>query len=115
MTNNYDLVAQNTESTVVREYTPDYGKRAKNYQSEADLEKEFGVNINHFCYPYGDHNDDIVSTIKRAGYQTATTVNRGRVRMNDNLLTLHRVPITHHTLPHLFLLKVLGNYEDKHR
>jgi len=83
--------------------------------SKADLEKEFGVNINHFCYPYGDHNDDIVSTIKRAGYQTATTVNRGRVRMNDNFLTLHRVPITHHTLPHLFLLKILSNYEDKHR
>ena len=75
----------------------------------------FGVNINHFCYPYGDYNNDIVSAAKHAGYQTATTVNRGKVKMGDNLLTLHRVPITHHTLPHLFLLKVLGGYENKYR
>ena len=83
--------------------------------SKADLEKEFGVSVNHFCYPYGDYNNDIVSATKRAGYQTATTVNRGRVNTDDGLLTLRRVPITHHTLPHLFLLKVLSNYEDKHQ
>ncbi len=83
--------------------------------SKSDLEKKFSVNINHFCYPYGGLNNDIVSAVKNAGYQTATTVNRGKVRMGDNLFTLRRIPITHHTLPHLFLLKVLGNYEDKYR
>ncbi|MDR3137917.1 MAG: type I restriction endonuclease subunit R [Tannerellaceae bacterium] len=36
----YDLVAENPESTVVAEYQVDY-KRATAYQSEADLEKEF--------------------------------------------------------------------------
>ena len=83
--------------------------------SKTDLEKMFDVNINHFCYPYGDLNDDIVSATKHAGYHTATTVNRGKVCTNDNLFTLHRIPITHHTLPHLFLLKVLGSYENKYR
>ena len=83
--------------------------------SKADLEKMFGVDVNHFCYPYGDLNDDIVSVTKNARYHTATTVNRGKVRMNDNLFTLHRIPVTHYTLPHLFLLKVLGNYEEKYR
>jgi peptidoglycan/xylan/chitin deacetylase (PgdA/CDA1 family) len=91
--------------------------KAKNeiINSKADLEEEFNTNINHFCYPYGDYNDNIVSETKNAGYQTATTVNRGRACMGENLFTLHRVSITHHTLPHLFLLKVLGNYEDKYR
>ncbi len=83
--------------------------------SKKDLEKEFKVNVDHFCYPYGDYNNDIVSATKDAGYRTGTTVNRGKVKIGDNLLTLHRVSITHHTLPHLFLLKVLGGYENKYR
>lgn len=37
----YEIVAQNNESTVVAEYTPDYGSRSESYQSEADLEREF--------------------------------------------------------------------------
>jgi len=40
----YDLVAQNPHSTVVAEYTPEYGsrkKRAEQYQSEAELEQAF--------------------------------------------------------------------------
>jgi len=40
----YDLVAQNPHSTVVAEYTPEYGtrkKRAEHYQSEAELEQAF--------------------------------------------------------------------------
>jgi type I restriction enzyme R subunit len=36
----YDLVAENPQSTVVAEYQTEY-KRAENYQSEAELEKEF--------------------------------------------------------------------------
>jgi len=53
MTNKtYDLVAQNTESTVVREYTSTYGKRAKQYQSEADLEKEFIKQLENQAYEY---------------------------------------------------------------
>jgi len=83
--------------------------------SKHDLEKMFEVSIEHFCYPYGDYNDSIISITKEAGYQTATTVNRGISNINDNLLTLPRIPITHHTLAHLFLLKILSKYEDKRR
>ena len=36
----YNIIAQNTENTVVSEYTP-LPKRAEAYQSEAQLEKEF--------------------------------------------------------------------------
>ena len=45
--------------------------------------------------------------IEEAGYITATTMIRGRVVPQSNKLTLPRIPITHHTLPHLFLAKIL--------
>lgn len=38
--NKYNLVAENTQSTVVAEYTPDK-KRAEHYQSETELERAF--------------------------------------------------------------------------
>lgn len=38
--NKYNLVAENAQSTVVAEYTPDK-KRAEHYQSEAELERAF--------------------------------------------------------------------------
>ncbi len=49
---NYDLVVQNTESTVVREYIPEYEKRAKSYQSEAELEREFIKQLENQAYGY---------------------------------------------------------------
>ncbi|PIO00215.1 DEAD/DEAH box helicase [archaeon CG10_big_fil_rev_8_21_14_0_10_43_11] len=49
---NYNLVVQNTESTVVAEYSPPYGKRAKTYQSEADLEKAFIKQLQTQAYEY---------------------------------------------------------------
>ncbi len=48
----YNLVAQNTESTVVAEYNPPYGKRAESYQSEADLEKAFIKQLQTQAYEY---------------------------------------------------------------
>ncbi len=47
----YNLVAQNPKSTVVAEFTPSE-KRAKQYQSEADLEKEFIKQIQAQAYEY---------------------------------------------------------------
>jgi len=83
-------------------------------QSRVDLEAQFGCTIEHFCYPYGSYNDEIVDITKIAGYSTATTVDRGRAKSGGNLLTLPRVPITHRTFLHLFIMKILSRYEDKH-
>ena len=84
-------------------------------QSKLDLEKKFNTPIHHFCYPYGNVNESIVSITKKAGYQTAVTTKRARATTSDNHLLLPRVKVTHHTLLHLFLLKILSNYEDKRR
>jgi len=82
-------------------------------QSKTDLENIFKITINHFCYPYGNFNKRILSIVKKAGYDTATTTIRGRSSTNDAILELPRVSITHHTLPHLFLLKLFSSYEDR--
>ena len=82
-------------------------------ESKNDLERRFNCTISNFCYPYGDLNLEIVNMVKDAGYQTATTVQRGRSTILDNKLELPRIPIWHSTLPHLFLLKILTRYEDK--
>ena len=83
------------------------------FNCKADLEQIFKVPIQDFCYPFGRFNEPLVSMIKEAGYITATSMNRGRAKPQSNKLTLPRIPITHHTLPHLFLVKILTKYEDK--
>jgi type I restriction enzyme, R subunit len=48
----YNLIAQNTESTVVSLYSPSYEKRSEYYQSEADLEKAFIEQLQSQAYEY---------------------------------------------------------------
>jgi peptidoglycan/xylan/chitin deacetylase (PgdA/CDA1 family) len=78
-----------------------------------DLEIMFKVSIKDFCYPFGRFNEQLVNMIKEAGYITGATMRRGRATSQSNKLALPRIPITHHTLPHLFLAKILTKYEDK--
>jgi type I restriction enzyme R subunit len=47
----YDLVAENPESTVVAEYQAEY-RREKSYQSEADLERAFTAQLQAQGYEY---------------------------------------------------------------
>jgi len=85
------------------------------FHSKQDLEFSFNSPVNHFCYPYGDYNAQIISEVKSAGYESATTVNRGRATIDDNIHELPRVFVTHRTFPHLFLMKILTSYEDRRR
>jgi len=41
------------------------------------LEDRFGRRIDHFCYPYGDHNAQVADLVAEAGYQTACTTVAG--------------------------------------
>src|SRR3989338_8579060 len=63
----YDLVAQNTESTVVCEYSPIYGKRAESYQSEADLEKAFIKQLQTQAYEYVNitSEEDLIINLRK--------------------------------------------------
>ena len=64
---NYNLVAQNTESTVVCEYSPPYGKRAESYQSEADLEKAFVKQLETQAYEYVKitNEEDLILNLRK--------------------------------------------------
>ncbi|MDP2804609.1 MAG: polysaccharide deacetylase family protein [Gallionellaceae bacterium] len=81
--------------------------------SKTDLEKLIGQPVTQFCYPYGDLDERVVSATREVGYDAATTVQRGRARTGDNPMLFRRVLVSGSTLPHLFLLKLFGNYEDK--
>ena len=81
--------------------------------SKADLETLIGQPVTQFCYPYGDLDERVVAATRLAGFAAATTVQRGRAQAGDDAMLLRRVLVSGSTMPHLFLLKLLGNYEDK--
>jgi len=80
-----------------------------------ELEEKFKISVDDFCYPFGRFDEPIVELVKNVGFNSATTMNRGRVDKFSNKHKLPRIPVTHHTLPHLFLMKILTSYEDKRR
>ena len=83
--------------------------------SKRNLEKTLAITINAFCYPYGIYDDTIKQLLHQCGYSSATTMKRGRASASDNAFELPRIPITWHTLPHLFILKIISAYEDRRR
>lgn len=64
--NKYNLVAENTQSTVVAEYIPD-AKRVSNYQSEAELERAFIEQLKTQAYEYVaiTSEDDLVINLRK--------------------------------------------------
>ena len=59
--------------------------------SKAALEDRLGGAVEHFCFPYGDHDGECVAAAAAAGYLTAVTTRRGRVRRGRSLFALPRV------------------------
>jgi len=64
--NKYNLVAENSQSTVVSEFVPEK-IRATNYQSEADLEKAFIKQLESQAYEYATINSetDLVLNLRK--------------------------------------------------
>jgi len=63
----YNLVAQNTESTVVSLYSPSTEKRPVYYQSEADLEKAFIEQLEKQAYEYVNitNEEDLIVNLRK--------------------------------------------------
>jgi len=55
------------------------------------LEDQFGVPIEHFCYPYGDWNEQIADLVAEAGYVTASTSDSGMNTLSTNPFALRRL------------------------
>jgi type I restriction enzyme R subunit len=64
--NKYNLVAENSQSTVVAEYISD-AKRVSNYQSEADLERAFIEQLETQAYEYVEitSENDLVINLRK--------------------------------------------------
>ena len=58
--------------------------------SRKKLEDRFGVPVTHFCYPYGDHTDEVVALTEEAGFSTATTTKTGVNQADTPKLRLRR-------------------------
>lgn len=83
--------------------------------SKTELEQWCGREVRHFCYPYGFWNAALRDQVEKAGYATATTVQRARATLQDDRFALPRVLVSgSNTLLHL-LLKLFTTYEDKRK
>lgn len=83
--------------------------------AKSELEHLTGSAVQHFCYPFGEFDAQHVRMVADAGYLTATTTERGRVRASDPLLQLPRVPILRSTTRLALWLKLATGYEDRRR
>jgi len=83
------------------------------YECKLNLELIFKTPVNDFCYPFGEFNESISKIVKESGYESATTMLRGRVGPSTNRYKLPRISINYRTMPYLFLAKILTSYEDK--
>lgn len=80
--------------------------------SRDELQQSIGCEVRHFCYPYGRFLPEHAQMAQEAGYVTATTTHRGRVRCGDDFYTLNRIMVARATNPVQFWLKVATAYED---
>jgi peptidoglycan/xylan/chitin deacetylase (PgdA/CDA1 family) len=63
--------------------------------SKAAIEKNLGITVNHFAYPFGSYNDTVVAAVRRAGYRSATTINPVPVRGPVSAFLLPRMHATY--------------------
>lgn len=71
---------------------PATGLRYEVAESRRQLQEEFGVPAEFFCYPGGSHDADVVAAVKAAGYLGAVTVEPG-VADPDRPYLLDRITV----------------------
>ncbi|MCX8083724.1 MAG: polysaccharide deacetylase family protein [Calditerrivibrio sp.] len=64
-------------------------------KSKKILEDLLGCNVDHFCYPYGYHNIEIMRTVKEAGYLTAVTCERATLRKDVDPFAIPRKAVSY--------------------
>ncbi len=75
--------------------------------SKKDLEDLLGVKINFFAYPYGEHNEEVKSLVRKAGFYGACITKTGIVKNGADFFALKRVAIRHNTDFFKFKRKIL--------
>ncbi len=62
-------------------------------QSKKVLEKKLGVEVKYFAYPRGKYNNNVIQTVKRAGYKAAFSIDSGNISPSSNKWILPRTII----------------------
>lgn len=62
-------------------------------ESRRQLQALTGAAIEHFCYPFGEHDDQAVELVREAGYESAVTTRRGSALPSTDPLRLPRIAI----------------------
>lgn len=62
--------------------------------SKRHLEEVIREPVNHFAYPYGDHNEQVRQLVAQAGFRSAVTTQFGWNRCGEDLFRLHRVIVS---------------------
>jgi peptidoglycan/xylan/chitin deacetylase (PgdA/CDA1 family) len=65
--------------------------REEIFDSKQRLENQFGIEVRHFCYPFGGYNQRILDLVQEAGYQTASTVLFGVNEPGASVFELRRI------------------------
>jgi peptidoglycan/xylan/chitin deacetylase (PgdA/CDA1 family) len=64
------------------------------------LEERLGCTVTHLAYPFGSYGERVREIAAEVGYRSACSVRIGLSLPDDDLLALHRVPVTgYDTLP----------------
>jgi peptidoglycan/xylan/chitin deacetylase (PgdA/CDA1 family) len=61
--------------------------------ARAALRETTGREVAHFCYPFGEHDERTRAAVRRAGYRTAVTTERGRARPGADAHALPRLTV----------------------
>jgi peptidoglycan/xylan/chitin deacetylase (PgdA/CDA1 family) len=70
---------------------PPEGAREEISASRDELRSIIGMDVEHFCYPYGRFNAATAALAKQAGYKSAVTTQPGRARRANDPHTLPRI------------------------
>jgi len=76
--------------------------------SKMEIEKMIGYKINHFCYPAGDYNKDIIQKVKEYGYKSAVTIKHGFNDVTTDVYQLKRIEAPEDFL--FFVSSISGSY-----
>lgn len=106
-------VGSHTQTHANLKELPDEQARQQIAQSKSELEQLLGAEVRHFCYPYGWFLSQHEEMAREAGYVTATSTRRGRVKAGDNPYALNRIMVARATHPLQFFMKVATAYEDQ--
>ena len=76
--------------------------------SKNEIENNLGHKINHFCYPAGDYNNNLINYLKEYGYKSGVTIKHGFNDQTTNLYKLKRIEAPEDFLE--FKSRISGSY-----